>query len=350
MNKPEKKNLAECPFVSVIMPVRNEAAFIERSLGAILAQDYPPDRIEIIIADGMSTDSTRRLIEKSAAASDIAVAVVDNPSGIAPTGLNAALRKSVGEIIVRVDGHTIIEPDYVRECVAALRKSDACNVGGRMNAISENNFGNVIALATSSPFGIGNARFHYSEREEYADTVYLGAWRRKVFEEFGLFDEQLVRNQDDEFNYRLRAAGGRILLCPKIKSFYYNRSSLKSLWRQYYQYGYWKVRVLQMHPRQMSARQFVPFIFVAAIILTAMAEIFSSVGKWALLLLIVSYAIANFAASIWTAKAKVRLIPLLVLSFAILHLSYGSGFLMGLISFRKKWGEKNVRIHSVPQL
>ena len=314
------------PFVSVIIPVHNEGNFILRSLGALLDQTYPKERIEIILADGMSTDKTRQLAEQMAGESTISVSVVDNVKKIAPSGLNLALGAAKGEIIVRVDGHTIVEQDYVSECVDALLRTGAANVGGKMNAVSESAVGQAIAIATSSRFGIGNARFHYSDQEEYVDTVYLGAWPKKVFDRYGFFNEELVRNQDDEFNYRLRAAGEKILLSPRIKSIYYNRSSFKSLWRQYFQYGYWKVRVLQMHPRQMSMRQFVPLIFVTSLIVTAILSLLTPFGQWAFALVLLSYVIANFAAAVIAGKTKITLLPMVSLSFAILHFSYGFGF------------------------
>ena len=155
---------------------------------------------------------------------DIPVIVLDNPGRIVSTGLNTALAYAHGEVIVRVDGHTIIQRDYLCECVAALEQSGAGNVGGRMEPVGETEVGRAVALATSSPFGVGGARFHYSECQGWVDTVYMGAWQKEVFREIGGFDEELVRDQDDEFNYRLRANGGRILLSPLIKSHYYNRT------------------------------------------------------------------------------------------------------------------------------
>lgn len=167
------------PFVSVIMPVYNEGNFILRSLGALLDQTYPKDRMEIILADGMSTDNTRQLAQRIASESTISVSFADNVKKIAPSALNLALGSAKGEIIVRVDGHTIVEPDYVSECVDALLRSGAANAGGKMNAVSEGSVGQAIAIATSSRFGIGNARFHYSDSEEFVDTVYLGAWPKR---------------------------------------------------------------------------------------------------------------------------------------------------------------------------
>ncbi|MBN1318610.1 MAG: glycosyltransferase family 2 protein, partial [Anaerolineales bacterium] len=230
------------PIVTVMLPVRNESNFIERSLGAVLQNDYPANCVEIIVADGRSTDSTRQIVE-SLQSDHPNLILLDNPELIVPTALNRAIHASRGDVIVRVDGHTIIDPDYIRQCVAALERTGADNVGGRMTAVGATPFGRAVALATSTPFGVGGARFHYSDREEWVDTVYLGAWPRRVFDRIGCFDKEMVRNQDDEFNYRLRKAGGRILLSPGIRSVYYTRDSPSKLWRQYFQYGFWKVRV-----------------------------------------------------------------------------------------------------------
>ncbi|MDX6498809.1 MAG: hypothetical protein QOG23_2069 [Blastocatellia bacterium] len=331
------------PFVSLLMAVRNEASFIERSLGAVLAQDYPQDRFEVIVADGLSTDTTREIIE-GVAAQHPNLGLVDNPGRIVSTGLNAALRAARGEIIIRVDGHTVIAPDYCRQCVETLRQTGADNVGGRMSAVSEGVFGRVVALATSSRFGIGDARFHYSGREELVDTVYLGAWPRDVFQRVGMFDEEMVRNQDDEFNYRVRAAGGKILLDPRIKSQYYNRATPLSLWRQYFQYGYWKVRVLQKHPRQMSSRQFVPPLFAMTLFLLCLTAPFLRAGRFLLAAIVITYLVLSLGASILSARRNHwRLLPLFPVAFAIIHFAYGSGFLLGLVRFWNRWRDCETR-------
>ncbi|MCA9886493.1 MAG: glycosyltransferase family 2 protein, partial [Anaerolineae bacterium] len=224
------------PFVSVIMPIRNEEKYIRRSLGAVLCQDYPHDRLEVILADGISSDRTREFIaELQNKHSDVQVLIIDNPEQTVPYGFNYALNASQGDIVVRVDGHTIVDPDYVSQVVELLLNSGCDNVGGRMNAQGENFFAKVVSAATSSPFGVGGARFHYSQKEELVDTVYMGAWKREVFERIGGFDTRFKRSQDSEFNYRLRAHGGKILLSPKIRSTYYTRTSFKKLWNQYYQ-------------------------------------------------------------------------------------------------------------------
>lgn len=331
------------PFVSLLMPVRNEASFIERSVGAVLAQDYPRDRIEVIVADGLSTDRTREIIE-ALAKQHPNLHLVDNPGKIVSTGLNAALRVARGEIIIRVDGHTVIASDYCRQCVEALRQTGADNVGGRMTAASDGVFGRAVALATSSRFGIGDARFHYSDRAEQVDTVYLGAWPREVFQRVGMFDEEMVRNQDDEFNYRVRAAGGKILLDPRIKSQYYNRATPLSLWRQYLQYGYWKVRVLQKHPRQMSSRQFVPPLFVMTLFLLSLTAPFLMAGRFLLAAIVITYSMLSFGASILAVRrADWRLLPFCPVAFAIIHVAYGSGFLLGLARFWNRWRDQGTQ-------
>jgi glucose-1-phosphate thymidylyltransferase len=334
------------PFVSVVLPVRNEAAFIKSSLGAVLSQDYPRNRMEVLIADGMSTDATREVIENlKRQHPDISVEVLDNHSRVVAAGMNVALAQAKGEVIIRVDGHTVIAKDYVRECVSALQRWDADNVGGRMRAVSESPFGRAVAVATSSRFGVGGARFHYSDSEEWVDTVYLGAWPRDVFRRIRFFDEEMVRNQDDEFNYRLRANGGKILLSPRIISHYHNRTTLLSLWCQYFQYGYWKVRVMQKHPGQMQLRQFVPPLFVTVLIISLLTLPLLGVSGLIFGLVVASYLIAILGASLLAVgSTNGQSLTLLPVAFATLHLSYGLGFLVGLARFWNRWGNRKNRL------
>jgi glycosyltransferase involved in cell wall biosynthesis len=295
--------------------------------------------MQVLIADGMSDDRTREVVARLAAEHpEHEVEVVDNPGRIVPTGFNAALERTRGDVVVRVDGHTIIEPDYVSQCVAALATSGADNVGGRMDAVSDSPMGEAIALATSSPFGVGNSAFHYATGERWVDSVYMGAWPREVFERIGRFDPEMVRNQDDEFNYRLTAAGGRILLTDRIRSRYHNRSSLRALFRQYRQYGFWKVRVLQKHPAQMSARQFAPPLLVAALAIGALIALFSSTERLLWEALVVLYVTATVAASAMVARrAGARHMLRLPVVFGALHIGYGAGFLAGLLRFGNRW-------------
>ena len=325
------------PLVSVIMPVRNEGPFITTCLDAVLGQDYPAERMEVFVADGMSTDRTPEIV-RSYAARDPRVHLVENRGRIVPTGMNAAFPLTKGEIIVRVDGHCKIAPDYVSRCVAHLRADGVDGVGGPVRTVGETRVARTIALAMSSAFGVGGSAFRtVSDRTMLADTVPFPAYTRAIVERAGPYDEEQVRNQDDEYNYRLRKLGAKILLASDVTSEYYSRSSVRSLWRQYYQYGYWKVRVLQKHPRQMKMRQFVPAAFVAALAAALVAVPFAG---WVPAACVAGlYAAANIAASLLTARREsAALVPLLALAFATLHVSYGLGFLAGLARFVHLWG------------
>jgi hypothetical protein len=253
--------------------------------------------------------------------------------------LNAAIAQARGEIVVRVDGHCEIARNYVSRCVHHLRAGvDA--VGGPLETVGETPCARAIALAMSSTFGVGNAAFRtVSNKTMLVDSVAFPAYTREILDRLGPFDRELVRNQDDEYNYRLRKAGGRILLAADVRSRYFSRSAMRLLWRQYFQYGYWKVRVLQKHPRQMSARQFVPPAFVAALLaLAALAPTFA-VARWVLAGVATAYLIANLAASVHVANGNLRLFVRLPLIFTTLHVGYGSGFLSGLVRFAREWGE-----------
>jgi glycosyltransferase involved in cell wall biosynthesis len=330
------------PFVSVILPIRNEAAYIDRGLLSILEQTYPAVYMEILIVNGMSTDNTRAIVHKFASLHpELKLRILDNLGKIVPTGMNLALRVAKGEVIIRMDGHCVIAPDYIRKCVEHIHKRKVDGVGGPMTSIGENSMAKVIAIGMSSTFGVGNSTFRtISGKSMLTDTVPFPAYTRQIIERAGFYDEELMRNQDDEYNYRIRGLGGKILLADDVRSTYFSRTSLKSLWFQYYQYGYWKVRVLQKHPRQMSLRQFVPPAFVVALFGSAILSLFP---PFRILSLVVPFAYlwANLLASFVAAlRHGWKYIPMLPIVFAILHLSYGSGFIMGLFKFWNRWGDK----------
>jgi len=328
----------ERPFVTVIMPVCEEAAFLERSLAAVYAQDYPADRMEVIVADGMSKDGTREIVARRQRESSNLI-LIDNPRRIVPTAMNAALARARGEIVVRVDGHCEIAPDYVSRCVAHLESGRAEGVGGAVETVGQTPEARAVALAMSSRFGVGDSSFRVRRDfgTVFADTVPFPAYPRRVLERAGAYDEELVRNQDDEYNYRLRKMGGRLLLADDIRSVYYSRSSLLSLWRQYFQYGFWKVRVLQKHPAQMRARQFAPPLLVAGFALALAASPFSRTARRLLgagaLLYGTGVAVGSMAAS----RREPRLAPRVALAIGALHFGYGAGFWKGLVRFRDRW-------------
>lgn len=325
----------ESPFVSVIMPVRNEAGHIEACLRAVGAQDYRSSRLEIIIADGMSDDSTRAKIEEFAR-NDARVRLIDNPGRIVPTGLNAAIRAARGEIIIRMDAHTEYAPDYVRQCVRVLGETGADNVGGAWVATGRSWLQKAIALAFHSRFASGGAGSHSVDYEGEVDSVYLGCWRKATLERIGGFDDELVRNQDDELCLRLSRAGGKLWQSTAIKSTYFPRASLSALFRQYSQYGYWKVRVIQKHKLPASIRHLVPGGFVGALILLALGSIFWEWARGAFVALLGTYALANLAATLLTCARSTNtlsFLPVMPLIFMAYHFGYGYGFLRGLIDF-----------------
>jgi succinoglycan biosynthesis protein ExoA len=333
------------PSVTIILPIRNEANFIQRGLQAVLEQNYPLDRMEVLIADGKSTDDTREIILRFAKSHpELKVRILDNPGKIVPTGMNIALPKARGEIIVRVDGHCLIAPDYVRNCVEHLQKDGVDGVGGPMETIGETPMAKAIAIGMSSPFGVGNSAFRTtSGKSMLSDTVPFPAYSRRAIERAGLYDEELVRNQDDEYNYRIRELGGRILLADDVRSTYFSRASLKGLWKQYFQYGFWKVRVLQKHPRQMSPRQFAPPLLVLGLIASALLAVSSVLRPFSLLIPLL-YLLANLLGSFYTAALRGwNYLLYLPVIFAVLHISYGLGFLTGLVKFWNRWGDKTGR-------
>ena len=336
------------PFVSVLIPIRNEGSYISQCLQAVSQQDYPSDLLEILISDGLSTDNTRALVAEWMK-KDPRIQLFDNPKCIVPTGMNILILQARGDVIIRVDGHCVIAPDYVSNCVRHLLQDGVDGVGGPMRSIGEDFTSEVIALAMSSKFGVGNSSFRTeSGVSKLADTVPFPAYTRDIIWKVGLYDEELVRNQDDEYNYRIRNAGGKILLAEDVKSEYYSRGSLIKLWKQYFQYGFWKVRVLQKHPRQMSLRQFVPLAFILTLIFALFLTIFTSWGWITLAGLAGTYLIANIAASITMASGEgSKKFFLLPIAFTIIHLSYGLGFLIGLFRFWNRWGDKR---GSIPEL
>jgi glycosyltransferase involved in cell wall biosynthesis len=323
------------PAVSIIVPCRNEAGHIATLVRDILHQEPLSDgrTYEILIADGMSDDGTREAIQALTQA-DSRVRLVDNPGRIVSTGLNAAIRAARGEIIVRMDAHTEYANDYVRQCVAVLEETGADNVGGPARTRARSFIQRAVAAAYHSPFSVGGARFHDPDHEGEVDTVPYGCWRRETLHRVGEFDEKLIRNQDDEHNLRIRLAGGRIWQSPRIVSWYYPRASLAVLFRQYFQYGYWKVRVIQKHGRPASARHLVPVLFVIGVLTGWLAGF---LYPWLGLAYGGGLALYGVLSVFFSARAAAEngwdLLPVLPLVFLIYHVSYGLGFGLGLFDF-----------------
>lgn len=326
---------------TIVTACRNEFGHIAAFLDSLLAQDMRGISWEAIIADGMSSDGTRAVLNEYSSHHP-QLRVIDNPQRIVSTGLNAAIRAARGEFILRMDAHTSFAPTYCRTCLETLERTGAENVGGPARTKASGSQARAVAAAYHSPFSTGGSQFHNVEFEGWVDTVPYGCWRKSTLERIGLFDETLVRNQDDELNLRIVRAGGRIWQNPAIISWYSPRPTLWALFQQYFQYGFWKVAVVRKHRMPASWRHLVPVIFVLANLLlagaTAVTAIESSrwfglcAGLW--LAAVGSYIFVCFLASFQSAaRHGWNTLPYLPAAFATYHLSYGVGFLLGLIRF-----------------
>lgn len=323
------------PKVSIVMPLRNEEKYIAECLDSILQTSFPHERLEVLLMDGMSNDRTREIIRDYQVRYPF-IKLLDNPRKIVPPGMNLGIQAATGDIIVRMDAHSLYQPDYIGTCVRLLQETDALNVGGRQQAAGKDYVSEAIAIATTTPFGTGDAHFRYATKQMYVDTVYLGAWWKQTLVELGGFDEEWTVNQDYELNIRLRRGGGKILLSPDVQTIYYVRPSLKKLARQYYRYGFWKVKTGKRHVGSLRWRQVVPPLFVLSVYITLIAGFFWPLA-WALPLF---YILLNLVFSVKSAsKAGWKYLPILPVVFALLHFTWGTGFLLGLF----KWGLPSFR-------
>ena len=321
------------PTVTLVVAMRNESAYIERCLASIAAQDHPSDALEVLVYDGESDDDSVALAEAFAAGRP-SWSVRPNPRRIQAAAWNAGIATAAGDIVGIVSGHAELAPTYVSYAVAALQRTGADMVGGPVTAIGEGPVGEAVAIATSTPFGVGGARHHYLTEAAEVDTVFMGLCRRETYQRFP-FDETMVRNQDDELSYRLLDAGGRIVCDPAIQSTYRNRSSLPGLWRQYFDYGRWKVLVLRGHPQQVRPRHLAPVILVTTL---AAGVVLAPVARPIRALLVLElglYAVATVVAvGRYGADKPARPKATLGVVYPVLHLSYGLGMLRGVWQFR----------------
>lgn len=328
---------ARVPKVSLIVAMRNEERYIEGCLCSLAAQDYPAGALEVLVFDGGSTDRSWEIASRVVDAQP-GWKLRENPGVTQSAGWNLGIEAATGDVIGIVSAHSEVAADYVSSAAETLERTGADMVGGPMRAAGHGAISQAVALATSTPFGVGGARFHYIDREEEVDTVYMGLCRQDVYRRFR-FGEDMVRNQDDELSSRLRHNGGTIVCNPAIRSLYRTRATYRSLSRQYFQYGCWKVRVIQKHPAQARVHQFVPAAFVSCVLLSAAGAAVSMTARVALGSFLGVYAAANLGASLHARRGSDwRIALLLPVTFASLHVSYGLGFLVGLARFRSGWG------------
>jgi glycosyltransferase involved in cell wall biosynthesis len=323
------------PLVSIVVAARNEARTLEKCLLALQAQTYPSDKLEILVADGRSEDGTPDIVRRFGS-DDARIRLVDNPNRTTPHAFNAGLRSANGSILGIMSAHAEATPDYVSRAVAGLHATGAWAIGGRIIRAGVTPLQTAIASVTSSPFGVGDAKHNFAMGSGSVETVFPGMWPREVLERVGIFDSELERNQDDELSFRIREAGGTIWYDPTIAVVYQPRGTLRGLFRQYREYGMWKVRVWQKHPRALRPRQLAPPLWVAALVGGAAAGFVTSAG-WLVAsgaggsyLVVMSIASRRLAGGGSSALDVMKV-------FATLHLAYGIGVWQGLVRFAPRW-------------
>lgn len=323
------------PFVTIALPCLDEERYVEACLRSVLAQDYPAHRLEIVVADGRSRDGTRAIVERIAAR-EPRVTLIDNPGRLQAAAMNEVIRRARGEIVVRMDVHCEYARDYVARCVEVLARTGADNVGGAQRARATTPFQQALCAALESPLGVGGARYRSAAAEGFVDTVFLGAFRRSVFERVGLYDPGAVTNEDAELNQRILAAGGRVYLSREIVVHYSPRESYRALARQYFRYGRGRARTVLKHRRLVSLRPVLPFLVLAGGVVLAATNPLHGLAPLAL---------GGYAAITLAEAARVggRLgaarVPAVWAVFPVLHAAHGAGFAAGLVRYlaRPDW-------------
>jgi glycosyltransferase involved in cell wall biosynthesis len=316
------------PFVSIIVVVRNEAANVQRTLEQIFAQDYPRSRVEVIVVDGDSDDRTAE-IACSFTHDDRHPVVLRLPERGRAQGLNRAIRAARGDVIVRVDARTAVASDYVSRCVKTLIDTGADNVGGVQRPITNSCRQEAIGVAMSHPFGVGNSQFRLGQKSGFVDSVYLGCFKREVFDKVGLFDEKAaVISEDSDINQRIRAAGGRVYLNKDIVAYYYPRERFADFWKLYFRYGGARAGNLLKHGNLTSWRQVASPLFLGALALFVVLAVVDSRFLYLVSGTLAAYAIANVAvsSSIGLRRKKAAMVPLVSCAFACMHFGWGLGF------------------------
>lgn len=337
-------NYSKLPFISVVLPVRNEEKHIEECLEALINQTYPKDKIEILVVDGMSEDMTKEIVERFKIQNPkLNIFLLDNPKGHRASGLNIGIKNAKGEVIIRVDARTIIPEDYIFKCSKTLLETKADNAGGIQRVISNNNIQKAIALALSHPFGVGNAQFRLGKKSGFVDTVYLGCFKKEIFDKVGLFDEKAsVISEDADINYRIKKAGGRVYLDKDIVVYYYPRESLRNLWKLYFRYGGAKAGFFLKH-KVLKLRQWIPISFLFSLFFLFFLSFFNLMFLRILIIILSMYFLTDFFVSFWLSfvNRNFALFRRLLIIFPYLHFAWAFGFLKRIIqgpNYKKYWG------------
>jgi glycosyltransferase involved in cell wall biosynthesis len=325
------------PKVSIIVPCYNEQSTIRVLLEALCEQTYPRAEMEVIVADGLSTDGTRAAITAfQNDVPDLSVRVVENPKRHIPSALNRAIEAARGEIILRADGHSKPYPDYVAKCMAAHQAGLGDNVGGvwEIHPGADTWMARSIAVAAAHPLGVGDALYRHAKQAAEVDTVPFGSFRRALIEQIGFFDESLLTNEDYEFNARIRKSGGKIWLDPSIRSIYFARSTLGELIRQYWRYGFWKWHMVRRYPDTIRWRQALPPLFALSLVSLAMLSMFIPLARTLFAVELLLYLCIMITAGLYAAlrQGKPYLILGLPLAIFAMHIAWGSGFLRSMLT------------------
>jgi glycosyltransferase involved in cell wall biosynthesis len=329
--------LGTLPTVSVVIPCLNEERFIGEVLSNLLPQ-YERDIFEIIVVDGISTDMTREVVRQFIRDhSEYSIRLIDNPSRDIPRALNIGVENSKGDVIVRMDAHSIPSENYVRRAIDVLELMDVAVVGmpWRIRPGNETATARAIVQAVSHPFGIGDAKYRMPDLSEgqFVDTVPFGAFRKELWLNLGGFNEDLLANEDYDFHYRARRQGGRVFLDTIGHSTYFARGTLRDLARQYFRYGYWKAQMIRLHPRSIKLRQVVAPLFVFSVAVLGMLSSIFPIALMSLLAVVTAYASLAIVFAFQTARRanELTLVPIVVLAFLLIHVAWGSSFLVGLV-------------------
>lgn len=327
--------------VSVVMPIYNEEKHIGKCIDSLLLQDYPVDKMEWIFVDGCSKDKTIEILKEYQRKYPELIKIFNNPQKIVPYAMNIGIEASRGKYIVRLDAHADYANDYISKCIYYLENTDAENVGGVAETKSNGFMGNAIAKMLSSKFGVGNSQFRTNGESGYVDTVPFGAFKREVFSKYGGYDERLVRNQDNEMNFRIRKNGGKVYLANDIHLSYYCRDSIKGISSMARKNGMWNIITMKLCPGSMGMRHFIPFLFVVSLLGLSLLGILHSIFWMLLGLEVVAYSALNVFFSIKQATSIKEFFALIVL-FPIFHIAYGIGSLIGITKlFSKKFKKGN---------
>ena len=330
--------------VSVIIPCYNEEQTIQLLLNALLKQTYPLSEMEVIFSDGMSEDKTREKIEEfQQVHPELKIRIVDNLKRNIPSGLNRAIESAKGDFLVRLDAHSMPDHNLVLKSVEGLKSGKADNVGGvwEIRSSRDHWVSNSIAAAASHKLGVGDAKYRYTDKPEYVDTVPFGAFKKQTFEIFGKYDENLLTNEDYELNARIRKGGGKIWLDPQIRSVYFARETFRLLAKQYWRYGYWKFRMLREYPQTLRWRQALPPLFVAGLVFLLVTSVFIKPALYLLLsgLIFYFFILAVSSMPVIFDKKDIRYLLGLPIAIFIMHVCWGSGFLWSMVK-SMAWSKK----------